>query len=357
MAHPPWCLAPLLGIVSLLAASASADAGGWALSGARTSCAKRCEGLGLECDAAAQASLTTNRLVAAAVEEASGGEERCEKFTKKANKGGLPRMWRNKKGVAMCQRIKPGAATSCSARKKRVQLICYCSEPASPPPPPSPSPPPPSPSPPPPADDGPACRAVGAECFLNTQCCNRICSLGLCDEKRPDGFPCDFDVQCESGRCADGTCVPVGGGPPPGAPCGLAVAVFNNVDLEGEPMYTGTDEAVSFTADEANGNSYGFSTGLHGSDADRFSARWAGWVVPSASGEHTFFVNSDDGARLSVGCTPLIDEWRDMGRTEHAGSMELAAGAAYAIELEFYENAGGTSDHEGTSALPHCSLD
>ena len=48
-----------------------------------------------------------------------------------------------------------------------------------------------------PASDAPvsSCYDVGTTCFLNTQCCTRICTVGKCDSKRRDGFPCDYNVQ------------------------------------------------------------------------------------------------------------------------------------------------------------------
>lgn len=119
----------------LSSARGTSDGGRWLFSGARKSCATKCSTLGLVCDAAMQGTLTTNELVAAAVEEARGRGRGCEKFARNPNKDGVPRWWRNKKkDIFICQRIAAGVVPSCSAKKGRRQSICYCSGAAPPPP-------------------------------------------------------------------------------------------------------------------------------------------------------------------------------------------------------------------------------
>lgn len=99
------------------------------------------------------------------------------------------------------------------------------------------------------------------------------------------------------------------------------------------PVVTRTDPTVAFTWPVSPGT---------GVNADDFTVRWTGSVVPAASGSYTFFVTSDDGARLWVGDTLVIDQWVDQGTTEATGTpIALTAGTRYDLRLEFYENDGG----------------
>jgi glucose/arabinose dehydrogenase len=74
---------------------------------------------------------------------------------------------------------------------------------------------------------------------------------------------------------------------------------------------------------------------------DGFSVRWTGQVVPTYSEMYTFFTSTDDGARLWVNGTLLLDHWVNQGPTEWSGSIALTAGTPASIVFEYYENAGG----------------
>ena len=77
-----------------------------------------------------------------------------------------------------------------------------------------------------------------------------------------------------------------------------------------------------------------------GLPADRFSVRWTGAVVPAFDGEYTFYVFSDDGARLWVDGKLIIDKWVDQYRTEWSGRIRLRAGKPVPVRLEYYEREG-----------------
>lgn len=99
------------------------------------------------------------------------------------------------------------------------------------------------------------------------------------------------------------------------------------------PVLTRTDGPISFV--------WGDSPGA-GVNADNFTVRWSGSLVPRVSGSHTFFVTSDDGSRLWVNGTPVINQWVNQGPTETAGTpIILTAGNRYDVTLEFYEAGGG----------------
>jgi hypothetical protein len=78
-------------------------------------------------------------------------------------------------------------------------------------------------------------------------------------------------------------------------------------------------------------------------DGDTFSVKWTGYIKPDYTGTYTFYTTSDDGARLYVNGSTVINSWIDQGPTEHSGTIALTAGQWYPIELDFYENGGGAA--------------
>jgi hypothetical protein len=119
----------------------------------------------------------------------------------------------------------------------------------------------------------------------------------------------------------------------PGSGTGLNAEYFNNRSLTGPAILTRTDATVNFD----------WGTGSPGGtvNVDNFSARWTGKVQPCYSETYTFTTSSDDGIRLWVNGTPIINNWTDHAPTDNTGNISLTAGQKYDIILEFYENGGG----------------
>ncbi len=77
--------------------------------------------------------------------------------------------------------------------------------------------------------------------------------------------------------------------------------------------------------------------------ADYFLARWTGFVsVPSTGGPYTFGVQHDDGARLFVNGSTVIDQWA-AGGTDWAAAPSSLPTSPVPIELDYYEAAGFAS--------------
>ena len=74
---------------------------------------------------------------------------------------------------------------------------------------------------------------------------------------------------------------------------------------------------------------------------DQFSARWTGEVEAAFTETYTFYTNSDDGVRLWINGQLLVNNWTDHSPTENSGTIDLVAGNAYSLVMEFYENGGG----------------
>lgn len=77
-------------------------------------------------------------------------------------------------------------------------------------------------------------------------------------------------------------------------------------------------------------------------NADDFSIRWTGYVIPDQAGNYRFRTRSDDGIRLSLDGADIISNWTDHApRLDTSGTQTLDAGEGYEITMEFYERGGG----------------
>jgi len=105
---------------------------------------------------------------------------------------------------------------------------------------------------------------------------------------------------------------------------------FPNTTLSGAPASTACEEAP-LAHDWALGSPAGVGP-------DNFSARWAGTFAFSA-GAYTFTAVADDGIRVWVDGTPLIDEWRNQTATTFTAARTLTAGS-HEVRIEWYDASG-----------------
>ncbi|MFJ9899637.1 PA14 domain-containing protein [Streptomyces sp. NPDC091280] len=114
-----------------------------------------------------------------------------------------------------------------------------------------------------------------------------------------------------------------------------APGAFDFADLKA----TGVDPNLDFDNLEPR---LAFATGR----SDDVSVRWTGRIVPATSGPHTFSIIGDNGFRLWIGGQLLIDHWIDDWDNEQtAPPVELTAGTAYDIKVEYFEHYGGSNLH------------
>ncbi len=106
---------------------------------------------------------------------------------------------------------------------------------------------------------------------------------------------------------------------------------FNNRDLTGTPVLVRC-EAAPFAY------SWG-SSPAPGVNADNFSVRWSGRFSFTA-GTFNFIARADDGVRVSVDGTRIIDAWRNQGATTYQANRTMTAGE-HVVVMEYYENAIG----------------
>jgi chitodextrinase len=111
---------------------------------------------------------------------------------------------------------------------------------------------------------------------------------------------------------------------------GWAGAYFANATLSGSPIGR-LDATVNF--------SWGSAAPMAGIPVDHFSVRWTGQLTPATSGTYTFYTQTDDGARLYVNDTLLINGWAG-GPSNRSATMALTKGTAYNVRMEYYDVTG-----------------
>ncbi len=113
---------------------------------------------------------------------------------------------------------------------------------------------------------------------------------------------------------------------------GLIAEFYNNKNLEGAIINTRHDSIIDFNFDD--------QPPIDKIGKDNYSIRWQGFITPPQTRKYTFYTSSDDGVRLFIDNKLLINNWSDHGTIVDSAVIELTAGKAYPVKLEFYENGG-----------------
>lgn len=109
---------------------------------------------------------------------------------------------------------------------------------------------------------------------------------------------------------------------------------YNNTTLTGSPASTRVDTNIDFNWSTG-------SPGAAGIGVDGFSIHWNATLKVPTTGTYQFQTNSDDGVRVWVNGTQVINNWTDHSATLNtSGNVTLTAGVNYPVIVEFYENGG-----------------
>ena len=114
---------------------------------------------------------------------------------------------------------------------------------------------------------------------------------------------------------------------------GLSAEYFRTEDLTGVPFATRRDAQVDLNW--ARGNP------VPGLPVFHISARWTGELVAPVGGEYTLGVRGDDGFRLYVSGSKVIDDWSVHPPDTRNYTVTLKAGQAIPIRLEYFQAEGG----------------
>jgi len=105
---------------------------------------------------------------------------------------------------------------------------------------------------------------------------------------------------------------------------------YSNMTLSGAPFLVVNERLLDFD--------WGESVPASGMPDDNFSVRWTR-TVNLEEGIYGFYARSDDGVRLWVDETQVIDQWQDGEAATYSGEAYLPSGD-HSIRVEYYENTG-----------------
>src|SRR5713226_4736155 len=114
-----------------------------------------------------------------------------------------------------------------------------------------------------------------------------------------------------------------------GTPAGLRAEYFNNQELQGQPADVRTDEQVNFDWGR-------YKPAPHVGE-NNFSVRWTGKLTPAESGAYRLGATADDGVRLYLDGQLLIDAWKTNPTKTVTKEVNLEAGRAYDVRMEYYQ--------------------
>jgi hypothetical protein len=111
---------------------------------------------------------------------------------------------------------------------------------------------------------------------------------------------------------------------------GLTATYYDGEDLAGKSV-TRVDPKVDFDWEKGSPDP---AVG-----PDQFSARWTGRVEAEHTEPYTFYVIADEGARLWIDGKLVLDAWKNAsGEKRESPPIELVAGRAYDLKLEYHES-------------------
>jgi len=120
---------------------------------------------------------------------------------------------------------------------------------------------------------------------------------------------------------------------------GLAATYWGNINQAGAPTLHATgvgDSTGALNVDWVSGSPTGLGV------TDNWSGRFTGEIAFPQTGTYTFQFDSDDGVRLSVDDTQLINDWYDhRGFSDTATFTNTVAGSRHRIAIDYYDHTQG----------------
>ena len=113
---------------------------------------------------------------------------------------------------------------------------------------------------------------------------------------------------------------------------GLTASYYDNQNLLGPPVLTRFEPMIDVD--------WAFEMPAPGVPEDSFSVRWDGFVFVPVAGDYSFYSQANDGERLFLDGSPVIDNWMpDDGVEQSYLATGLTAGW-HAIAYEVYDESG-----------------
>jgi beta-glucosidase len=137
-------------------------------------------------------------------------------------------------------------------------------------------------------------------------------------------------VQAPNGELLDSSYLT----PSSGTGNGLFGQYYTGTSMSGTPVASRVDPMVNFI--------WGGASPMAGIPATGWSAKWTGTLTPPTTGTYQFALNSDDGSRLFINGQQIIDNWFNQPPTTRSGSVNLTAGQPVSIEVDYFQDGGGS---------------
>ncbi len=112
---------------------------------------------------------------------------------------------------------------------------------------------------------------------------------------------------------------------------GLPAEYYKQLNFSGNPDLR-IDATVNYD--------WGKKSPYTGFPTDKFSIRRVGRVKAPVTGTYTFSTNSDDGVRLWLNDSLVINQWNDHGVQSNSATVNLVQGQMYKLKMDYYENKG-----------------
>ncbi len=120
--------------------------------------------------------------------------------------------------------------------------------------------------------------------------------------------------------------------PPPGLQPGL-LGTFHRGKTLGRPAERRVARTLEFD--------WGRSRPLRAVSDDDFSVRWEGWLKLPVGGRLTWFVVANDGVRIDVGGTRILDQWRDVGYSSWTGTADVTLPPGWhPLRIDYFDSSG-----------------
>ncbi|MBN1963759.1 MAG: SH3 domain-containing protein [Anaerolineae bacterium] len=109
---------------------------------------------------------------------------------------------------------------------------------------------------------------------------------------------------------------------------------FNNANLTGSPALTRTDPDINFN--------WADGSPAAGIPTDNFSVRWTATVNFPTTGRWHFKVGADDGVRMWIDSTIIVDQWHGAtsGFAVYEVDVDQLTAGDHALKVEYYEATG-----------------
>ena len=140
--------------------------------------------------------------------------------------------------------------------------------------------------------------------------------------------------------------------PPPCSDCDLN-GVIDSCEVELEngllAQYHSSDGDIRFDErllirlDPVVDFNWGNGSPGFGLPSDDFAVIWTGTITVPTSGLQEIAVSTDDGARLWLGETLVVDSWTDQSESTNIGIYDFVAGERVPIRFEYFEGGGGAT--------------